>query len=124
MEENFIELKKPEEKLKTKLLQLLLGMFCHYLRDEVGGLEMVGSADGAGDSTVGLEKSDDVPKLGLCMEVFETEFDLHNEENKQKRQDEECEENHHKEQLEEFGGHGHGGGHCCGHCVVTVVVKY
>ena len=85
---------------------------------------MVGSADGAGDSTVGLEKSDDVPKLGLCMEVFETEFDLHNEENKQKSQDEECEENHHKEQLEEFGGPGHSSGHCCGHCVVTVVVKY
>ena len=43
---------------------------------------------------------------------------------KEYKMDEECEENHHKEQLEEFGGHGHGGGHCCGHCVVTVVVKY
>ena len=31
---------------------------------------MVGSADGAGDSTVGLEKSDNVPKFGLCMEVL------------------------------------------------------
>ena len=30
---------------------------------------MMGSADGAGDSTVGLEKSDNVPKFGLCMEV-------------------------------------------------------
>ena len=51
-------------------------------------------------------------------------FDLHDEEDEKKRQYEECEDNHHKEQLEEFGGHGHSCGHCCGHCVVTVVVKY
>ena len=70
MAKNFIELKKPEEKLKQSYCNCYWECFCHYLRDEVGGLKMVGSADGAGDSTVGLEKSDNVPKFGLCMEVL------------------------------------------------------
>ena len=85
---------------------------------------MVGGAHRSSNSTVGLEKSDNVPKTWTLYGGFKIEFDLHDEEDEKKRQYEECEDNHHKEQLEEFGGHGHGGGHCCGHCVVTVVVKY
>ena len=120
----FIELKKPEEKLNNKTIAITIENVCHDLRDEVGGLKMVGGAHRSSNSTVGLEKPDNVPKLGLCMEVSKLNFDLHDEEDEKKRQYEECEDNHHKEQLEEFGGHGHGCGHCCGHCVVTVVVKY
>ena len=70
MEKNFIELKKPEEKLNNKAIAITIENVCHDLRDEVGGLEMVGSAHRSSNSTVGLEKSDNVPKLGLCMEVL------------------------------------------------------
>ena len=103
----FIALKEPGGEIYNKSIAITIEINCHDLRDEVGGLKMVGGAHRSSNSAVGLEKSYNVPKLSFCVEVVKIEFDLHDEKDEKKRQYEEGEDHHHKEELEEFGGHGH-----------------
>ena len=110
----FIALKETRGEIYNKAIAITIEIKCHDLRDEVGGLKMVGGAHRSSNSAVGLEKPYDVPKLSFCMEVVKIGIDLHDEKDEKKRQYEEGEDHHHKEELDEFGGHGHSCGHCCG----------